>query len=859
MFRKRDSEARGGLGCFPSGSFLPPALPWEHEGFLSDMRCLYCGSELALLKKLAGEGQFCSDVHRQKYQDEFSQLALNRLMQAQTPLPRPETKNARPVTKPKDLEAVPPAVAPAPRVLQAPLPPASGAPKPPAPPRAPQPNPLPTAPPIDASANREPVPPSTDPFRFAPSHGVAAEPAPKTAAPPAKPQTGPVSNKLAGYRIYLPDSQAAAPESRPFHQVAFKAVVPALPAAAGLRTCGFADWEDLAGLALTEFAATQRTPEAAQEVSAESVVASPAASEAEAAATPVALEPVAHAGDAEEAPQAPAATGAEADAVADPGLDPPEPGEPAEPADFSLAATLARLSEASEPVTPPAPVECEMEPPEPRPLSLHGRLRERGLVKPKPREERAPIPQRCRELAAAPPVISPAAMAAHPAPASVRSRGFPVELEWTESTAITLALTGGDFFEQGAALIASRGHLPAASPSPNEALEAGETAGKSALEPAPPAPIRCGRLALTPLTIAPVPSGFEVREISVIPVAPASPRIHLPKAGLLPFRPRFGFAPMPDSMRPPARDTEEQEARRRRSKAPSAISLIEPPPAPARAEPAKPAIPEPPVQLAANHPAPRPNTPPPAPVRPSEPAPKPAPPAPVKATNPEPESFAIPAFARKLPPPPAGMPGWVKIALPLVLVAAGGGWFAFQSSATASEPAAAPRVNPSEGSQLNPAGWDIEPAADLTGAARDRRISVYKPSLTVHDYRLSFTGTITSKAVGWAFRVSDLKNYYAMKIELGQPGTPARLVRWAVVDGQQQPSKSIDLPAGPAASGSGLAVFRVRLEVRGSRASTYIGGARVDSWTDSRLKTGGVGFLSERGEKADYSDVRISF
>src|ERR1700748_1992328 len=46
------------------------------------MRCLYCGKELALFKRLTGGGEFCSDAHRQKYQEEYNQLALTRLLQA---------------------------------------------------------------------------------------------------------------------------------------------------------------------------------------------------------------------------------------------------------------------------------------------------------------------------------------------------------------------------------------------------------------------------------------------------------------------------------------------------------------------------------------------------------------------------------------------------------------------------------------------------------------------------------------------------------------------------------------------------------------------------------------------------------
>src|SRR5580658_131262 len=47
------------------------------------MRCRYCGKELALLKRLTGGGEFCSDSHKQSYQDEYNRLALSRLLQAQ--------------------------------------------------------------------------------------------------------------------------------------------------------------------------------------------------------------------------------------------------------------------------------------------------------------------------------------------------------------------------------------------------------------------------------------------------------------------------------------------------------------------------------------------------------------------------------------------------------------------------------------------------------------------------------------------------------------------------------------------------------------------------------------------------------
>ncbi len=61
------------------------------------MRCLYCGKELALLKRWTGGGEFCSDAHRQRYQEEYNELALNRLLQAKPPAAVPAPNNDPPV------------------------------------------------------------------------------------------------------------------------------------------------------------------------------------------------------------------------------------------------------------------------------------------------------------------------------------------------------------------------------------------------------------------------------------------------------------------------------------------------------------------------------------------------------------------------------------------------------------------------------------------------------------------------------------------------------------------------------------------------------------------------------------------
>ncbi len=51
------------------------------------MHCLYCDRPLALLKRLTGDGEFCSKEHRKIYQQEHNHLALARLLDAQ-----PKTK-----------------------------------------------------------------------------------------------------------------------------------------------------------------------------------------------------------------------------------------------------------------------------------------------------------------------------------------------------------------------------------------------------------------------------------------------------------------------------------------------------------------------------------------------------------------------------------------------------------------------------------------------------------------------------------------------------------------------------------------------------------------------------------------------
>ncbi len=81
------------------------------------MHCLYCDRPLALLKRLTGDGEFCSKEHRKIYQREHSQLALARLLegkQAGAGIGKPRPSKAPPVKlEPPPPPALPPVEVPA--------------------------------------------------------------------------------------------------------------------------------------------------------------------------------------------------------------------------------------------------------------------------------------------------------------------------------------------------------------------------------------------------------------------------------------------------------------------------------------------------------------------------------------------------------------------------------------------------------------------------------------------------------------------------------------------------------------------------------------------------------------------------
>lgn len=152
--------------------------------------------------------------------------------------------------------------------------------------------------------------------------------------------------------------------------------------------------------------------------------------------------------------------------------------------------------------------------------------------------------------------------------------------------------------------------------------------------------------------------------------------------------------------------------------------------------------------------------------------------------------------------------------------------------------------------------WTSERALDAAGSARGRWLYLFHPASPMPDLRFEFVGGIERRSLGWVFRAADPRNYYAAKLETGQPGMrlPA-LTRFAVIGGVEGPHiqrpLSFPLPGGK--------MWRIRMEAHGARFTISVENRVVEDWEDDRIKTGAVGFLNERDERGRVGSLRISF
>ena len=856
------------------------------------MRCLYCGKELALFKRLRG-GEFCSDVHRQQYQDEYTQLALNRLLQSgkdkeakaqeirsaelESPALKRREKLAReaptaaaPAPAPSAAISAPPKSVPAARPAAIPMPAATLD----KPPKA---DPKPQAAVLEpASASK----PQTQNHASArPATAAALAPAaPPQSAQPAKEERPPA--EMAGFMVEIPVAAEMDAAMRAASIEPAWTTTPLLPRfvksepATQEGRLNPAEPVELALFAIADFQAAPmerglELREFVRGVPPVEIIVKPAVE--------TGFEPVREECD------------IQFDAIAPPGS--PNLWGVAEAAFPSLSGNpeihlgdLARLDfELTEWGTgvDTSSVSLE-EPPAPSlgPPSLAGSARMDPFRSgPAPLQRSAPQSLRPEPLHFEPVHIDPVFMekiAGSPA-LQQDAKASPAAEEAKAPPAAPEVLTVPQ--PKPTSIPSPELPGPATRPVPVTLHGLAPIRGKP-VQVFTSAVLRTGDLEF------PRATGLPLRPVMVLAAAPkAVPTATTAPAAIPALEKR-------DEARPSKREVEiTPEQPKLRSK--PELVRTERKPAPFKAESVtldqvtldqrkpQPAKPEPVTASAKQEEAPAVS----APVAKGQPGSGKPKPTPAKQVDPkwaelkfgEPEKPQKPpvdirAMAAANEPDLLGLPKltinersnfWTRLpgTARLAVVAGAlaltiGGIVLTSRSSGSSKNASSPvSTDPVyiEGNAIaTGAGWMQDWFADRPSAKLARHVDVLRGSMALRDFRLLFEGQIEQGALGWVFRANE-KSFYVEKIQIVSPGLnpTVALVRFPVINGKEQERKQISLPMQVHLD----TTYKVRMDVTGNRFTTWVQDLKVDQWTDSQIEAGGVGLYYENGDSAKLRDT----
>jgi hypothetical protein len=800
------------------------------------MRCLYCGKELALLKRWTGGGEFCSDAHRQRYQEEYNQLALNRLLQAKPPTETPSGP-AKPAAPSKLTEPVKEVSAPA---------------------RAASPEPSPSRD-LRVSERSQPKPSYREPAPAVarleapvavrehakehvqePVKQPVVRPAPPPPPPPPVVKEEPPPAEAAGFLVELPLAalSAVAEISIPDAEF-FNSLNAALPDHAFEPLNGHQGNLKLETAGLLTFQLSNRA--------ANYTAKDPRERKLEVRdfvrSTPIVEIDLNPAGE----------TGLETSSEAMDILFFPQPpsGSPAlwqQPAvgftaDETELGELARLAFVTTGFSDQG--DTDQQSPD---VSSQQKLTLEGSKSTPPLVEESPHIEVQEEA-----VPEPVEAAPEPAPVQVD-------------------------VQQVVERVAEPEPPPAAvEPVVEVKTEAKVEAAPEAVQSAPvPEPVTKP----LPLVLQVAGPG-KAKAVQIFSSASSAVNVQVPRSTSLPLRPVMTFGPTPVKE---VEKSVEKPAER-------------PTPGPVKSEPRKPFVPAAPLRPVSAKLRQPPELKSEAkpeqeakaevkaePKQENKPAPKVAEPAKqaakvenkvekkpeVKEVKSKEDVKAEPQLPLPMAPSYgssdlglprlnlqsspgffAQLPAVAKIGIAVALVAIVGGLIAFTSKGGG---AAVTAANGGTGTvvvgsplPIGDAGWITDWGAD-PGVRRTRTISVLRSSQTLNDYRIEMQGQIETKAIGWVFRAADPKNYYVTKIEIVKPGLEptVALVRFAVINGEEQVRAQLPLPMKVRRD----TMYKIRFDAVGSHFTTYVQDEKVDEWTDDQVKTGGVGLYSDRGEVA---------
>jgi hypothetical protein len=157
---------------------------------------------------------------------------------------------------------------------------------------------------------------------------------------------------------------------------------------------------------------------------------------------------------------------------------------------------------------------------------------------------------------------------------------------------------------------------------------------------------------------------------------------------------------------------------------------------------------------------------------------------------------------------------------------------------------------------ISPGGTATEWSFDSNGFVRPGSLAIYGPSVGLSDYQAQFLALIDKKALSWVVRAADFENYYVVKLVVLKPGpmTTLGLTRYAVINGQPQDRRDTPVPV----SARPDMIYRVRMDVSDDNFSLTVQGQMIDAWAEPRLKKGGIGFFSARGEESRVRWLQVT-
>lgn len=156
----------------------------------------------------------------------------------------------------------------------------------------------------------------------------------------------------------------------------------------------------------------------------------------------------------------------------------------------------------------------------------------------------------------------------------------------------------------------------------------------------------------------------------------------------------------------------------------------------------------------------------------------------------------------------------------------------------------------------SPGGATAEWSFDETGFVQPGPLALYAPSMRLTNYQMQFLGMIDEGALSWVVRAADFQNYYVIRlVRLRSGPIPAiGLQRYAVINGKAQDRVDTPVPI----SARDQMQFRVQLNVNGDDFALQVQGQMADVWTEKRLKRGGIGFFTLRGERSRVRWVQLT-